>query len=144
MFFIRFEPLSVERLTISIADLPSCLSGLKIVQLSNFHYDGLRLKEELLEEAIAKVNLERPDLIFLTGDYVTDRPQPIHQLAKRLQKVEILVSLHEKMFDCSEKLALGGRLLSSGNKSTLVKFMLRIRRTNIFTAFSDNVIISKQ
>ncbi|GAB4383328.1 MAG: metallophosphoesterase [Elainellaceae cyanobacterium] len=80
--------LSVETLTIEITGLPTSLNGIKIVQLSDLHYDGLRLSEELLAEAIATSNQTQPDLIVLTGDYVTDDPTPIHELAQWLQKLE--------------------------------------------------------
>jgi uncharacterized protein len=80
--------LSVDELTVKIAELPASLRGIKLVQLSDFHYDGLRLSEELLAEAIAVTNEAEPDLIVLTGDYVTDDPTPIHQLAMRLKHLQ--------------------------------------------------------
>lgn len=83
----RTEPLSRERITIAIADLPAKLSRIKLVQLSDFHYDGLRLSESELLEAISLTNQENPDLVLLTGDYVTDDPTPIHDLAIRLKKL---------------------------------------------------------
>jgi uncharacterized protein len=87
--FIPFhEPLQIERLTIAIADLPDSLSGLKLVQLSDFHYDGVRLKEKLLLETIEKTNAEKPDLIVLTGDFITNDPEPIYQLASHLQRLK--------------------------------------------------------
>lgn len=75
----------VERLRVAIADLPPQLAGKKIVQLSDFHYDGKCLSEELLEQAIASSNREEPDLVLLTGDYITRDPSPIATLAGRLQ-----------------------------------------------------------
>jgi predicted MPP superfamily phosphohydrolase len=88
MHWILSGPLSVERLTIAIADLPASLKGTTLVQLTDFHYDGLRLSEEMLSEAIALVNQIEPDLIVLTGDYVTDDPDPIHQLVRRLKHLQ--------------------------------------------------------
>jgi uncharacterized protein len=79
--------LSVENLTIAIADLPSSLVGTKLVQLSDFHYDGLRLSLDLLEEAIAVSNQVNPDLVLLTGDFVTDDPKPIHNLVLQLKNL---------------------------------------------------------
>ena len=79
MHWLLTGPLSVEKLTVAIADLPNSLQGIKLVQLSDFHYDGFRLSEEMLEQAIAATNEAEPDLIVLTGDYVTDDPSPIHQ-----------------------------------------------------------------
>jgi predicted MPP superfamily phosphohydrolase len=80
--------LRVDKLTVKIANLPASLQGIKLVQLSDFHYDGLRLSEAMLAEAIALSNEAEPDLILLTGDYVTDDPTPIHQLVQQLKHLE--------------------------------------------------------
>jgi predicted MPP superfamily phosphohydrolase len=80
--------LRVDKLTVKIANLPASLQGKKLVQLSDFHYDGLRLSEEMLANAIALTNEIAPDLILLTGDYVTDDPTPIHQLVMRLKHLQ--------------------------------------------------------
>ncbi|BAZ07797.1 metallophosphoesterase [Calothrix sp. NIES-3974] len=86
-------PLSVERLNVRIADLPKSLSGTKIVHLSDLHYDGLRLSEQMLADAIAITNESEPDLIVLTGDYVTDDPSPIYHLVRRLKYLEARVGV---------------------------------------------------
>ena len=88
MHWVLSEPLSVEDLTVAIADLPASLQGTKLVQLSDFHYDGWRLSEEILEQAIAASNEAEPDLVLLTGDYVTDDPFPIRQLVLRLKHLQ--------------------------------------------------------
>lgn len=88
MHWLLTGSLSVEKLTVAIADLPDELQGTKLVQLSDFHYDGLRLSEEMLAQAIAATNEAEPDLIVLTGDYVTDNPNPIHQLVLRLKHLQ--------------------------------------------------------
>ncbi len=80
--------LQVDRFVLAIADLPPDLQGKKIVQMTDFHYDGLRLSDELLSEAIAASNAEEPDLIFLTGDFITDDPYPIYDLAKHLKHLQ--------------------------------------------------------
>lgn len=51
------EPLSVETALIKIAGLPDRLNGMKVVQLSDFHYDGLLLSDDLLNRARGIVNL---------------------------------------------------------------------------------------
>lgn len=84
----RLEPLQVERLSVVIADLSPTLVGKKIVQLSDFHYDGKSLSEKLLQQAIAASNREAPDLVLLTGDYITRDPSPSRILAKRLQSLK--------------------------------------------------------
>ncbi len=88
MNWIFSGSLSVEKLTIAIADLPASLHGIKLVQLSDLHYDGVRLSEKLLAEAIEVSNQAEPDLVVLTGDYVTDDPKPIHKLVQRLRQLQ--------------------------------------------------------
>ncbi|WP_026104054.1 metallophosphoesterase [Anabaena sp. PCC 7108] len=81
-------PLSIEKLTVKIAGLPASLQGIKLVQMSDFHYDGVRLSDKMLERAIALSNQEQPDLVLLTGDYITTTPEPIHKLVKSLKHLE--------------------------------------------------------
>jgi predicted MPP superfamily phosphohydrolase len=81
-------PLTTEKLTVRIAGLPASLQGKKLVQMSDFHYDGLRLSDKMLERAIAICNEAQPDLVILTGDYVTTTPEPIHQLARHFKNLE--------------------------------------------------------
>ncbi|WP_448596538.1 metallophosphoesterase [Thermoleptolyngbya sp.] len=81
-------PLTLESVTVRIADLPPHCDGLRIAQLSDFHYDGLGLSDELLEEAIALVNRLQPDLVALTGDFVTYDPSPIDPLSQRLKSLQ--------------------------------------------------------
>ncbi|NET56154.1 MAG: metallophosphoesterase [Symploca sp. SIO2E6] len=80
--------LCVEQVKVAIANLPTELQGTKLVQLSDLHYDGWRLSEKMLAQAIAATNQAEPDLIVLTGDYVTDNPAPIDQLAQRLKYLQ--------------------------------------------------------
>ncbi|MDX2240918.1 MAG: metallophosphoesterase [Leptolyngbyaceae cyanobacterium bins.302] len=80
--------LTIERLEISIAGLPPQLQGVRLVQLSDFHFDGIRLSKSMLDQAIAACNASQPDLVLLTGDFVTDNPAPIHDLAQRLTAIK--------------------------------------------------------
>jgi uncharacterized protein len=77
--------LQIDRLTVTIADLPPHLHGMKIVQLSDIHYDPLMMPEDLLQQAIVATNQANPDLIVLTGDFVAHDPAPIKPLAQRLK-----------------------------------------------------------
>lgn len=86
--------LRTEAITIAIPQLPRSLHNTRLVQLSDLHYDGLRLSEEMLTEAIETSNALQPDLVVLTGDYVTDDPTPIHALADRLQRLHSLKGIY--------------------------------------------------
>ena len=94
--FYRFltNSLSVERLTVAIADLPPSLVGTRMVQLSDFHYDGFRLPDKLLRQAIAASNQADPDIILLTGDYITDNPAPIYALAAHLKTLRSRLGIY--------------------------------------------------
>jgi uncharacterized protein len=88
------EPLKLERIFITISGLSPDLSGTKIVQLSDLHYDGIRLSEKLLSQAIELCNREYPDLIVITGDFITDNPRPIEALALRLAKLQSKLGIY--------------------------------------------------
>ncbi|MTJ06658.1 metallophosphoesterase [Anabaena sp. UHCC 0204] len=80
--------LSTEKVIVKIANLPPSLDGIKLVQMSDFHYDNGRLSEKMLTEAIAVSNAASPDLVILTGDYVNTVAKPIHQLALKLKNLQ--------------------------------------------------------
>lgn len=80
--------LKVDSITVPIADLPNTLNRLTITQLSDLHYDGMRLSDRLLQEAIAASNAIHPDIVVLTGDHVTDDPSPIHRLVEHLAQMK--------------------------------------------------------
>ena len=50
--------------------LPDAFSGLRIVQISDIHH-GLFLPKEWLTEAVHQANRLHPDIVALTGDFVT-------------------------------------------------------------------------
>ncbi len=81
-------PLTVERLQLAIADLPTHLKGVTLTQFSDFHFDGIRLSERMLAAAIEASNAIEPDLIMLTGDFVTDDPAAIHNLLPWLKSLQ--------------------------------------------------------
>lgn len=62
--------LAIERQQIYLGRLPKALDGLRIVHLSDFHYGPLTNSEHL-KRAVSAANDIRPDLIALTGDYIS-------------------------------------------------------------------------
>ncbi|OCQ89755.1 metallophosphatase [Nostoc sp. MBR 210] len=94
MHWLLSGPLSVEKLTVKIAGLPASLQGKKLVQMSDFHYDGAGLSDEMLEAAIALSNQVKPDLVILTGDYVTTSPQPIYDLVLKLKQLQTQAGIY--------------------------------------------------
>jgi uncharacterized protein len=62
--------LAIERQEIFLQRLPAKLDGLRVVHLSDLHYGPL-VNPKHLERAVNAANDLRPDLIALTGDYIS-------------------------------------------------------------------------
>jgi predicted MPP superfamily phosphohydrolase len=62
--------IEVTRHTIKLTDLPEAFRGYRIVHISDIHA-GKWLPPARMEEAARLVNREQPDLIAVTGDFVT-------------------------------------------------------------------------
>ena len=77
------QQLVVEQVKIPIHQLHPALEGFKIVQLSDFHLDPF-FQIEMLRTAVSMVNALQPDLVVLTGDYVTRIGDAIFELAPLL------------------------------------------------------------
>jgi predicted MPP superfamily phosphohydrolase len=77
------EQLAVDRLTLPIGGLHPALDGLRIVHLSDFHlYPYTQLS--FLRKAVEQATALQPDLMVLTGDYVTLDAEAIFELAPAL------------------------------------------------------------
>jgi predicted MPP superfamily phosphohydrolase len=72
--------LAVNRLELPVRGLPPALSGLKVAQLSDFHF-GPHIPPGYLENAVARAAAERPDLIALTGDFIDRGPGYVSEAA---------------------------------------------------------------
>jgi predicted MPP superfamily phosphohydrolase len=69
---VWWEPhrLVVERLSLTFPDLPPALDGLRLVHLSDLHC-SLAVRPSEIRRAVTLANALAPDLVLLTGDYVT-------------------------------------------------------------------------
>jgi uncharacterized protein len=61
---------AITREEVALKNLPPAFEGLRIVQMSDLHFSGL-VPEAYLEKCIEMANALEPDLVFLTGDYIT-------------------------------------------------------------------------
>lgn len=62
------DELEVTNVTLPVRGLPSALRGVVACQISDFHLD-MDEDVERLELAVDAINREKPELVFLTGDY---------------------------------------------------------------------------
>ena len=62
--------LTIEHHQIPLRRLPRGLDGFRIVQLSDIHHSAFTSREQI-ERAVATANNLKPDIVALTGDYVS-------------------------------------------------------------------------
>jgi predicted MPP superfamily phosphohydrolase len=80
---VEAERLSVEHVQVPIENLGSALEGFRIVHMSDIHLHPFT-QIEFIREAMALANSLQPDVIALTGDYITDEVDSIFELAPAL------------------------------------------------------------
>jgi uncharacterized protein len=62
---------------ITLSQLPDAFAGLRIAQISDFHFEEFT-EAFFLERVVRNVNALAPDLVVLTGDFVSRGPLPRH------------------------------------------------------------------
>lgn len=70
---ISRHELVVERRTIQIAGLPEAFAGFRIAQISDIHFAEYT-EPFFVHHAVDRINSLHPDLVLLTGDFVTMAP----------------------------------------------------------------------
>ena len=95
--------IEVTPLEIQLPGLPSAFDGFKIVQLSDIHLDEFT-EPSLLRSSIDRINRLRPDIVLLTGDFVSYEISPRKfSLKSAWQCAEMLSQLK-----CPERYAVLG------------------------------------
>jgi predicted MPP superfamily phosphohydrolase len=74
---IARHELEIVYLTIKLRRLPDAFAGMKIVHISDFHFEEYT-EPAFLDAIVRKVNAAAPDLVVLTGDFVSSKPLPRH------------------------------------------------------------------
>ena len=70
-YWIEPNWLQIEKVFIHDAELAQVLEGVKVVQISDIHLQGGIGYREM--DLIAQVNALKPDLLFITGDFFSDK-----------------------------------------------------------------------
>ena len=85
-FHVEPEWLSIERIDVPIAGLPSNFNRFRIVCLSDFHYEPFT-QLGYIQRVVRRVNDLKPDLVCLLGDFVFSRAESIRALAPVLAEI---------------------------------------------------------
>lgn len=78
--------LTVEHQRIKLSRLPEAFEGFRIVQLSDIHHGPFSSKEQI-ERAVETANRLKPDIIALTGDYISRERQYAAPCAEMLGRL---------------------------------------------------------
>lgn len=84
------ELYQVTHTELHLAGIDPAHDGLRIAQLSDIHI-GANTPDGRIISAIRKVNELKPDLVFLTGDFVTHRRDPFDRIPIVLEGIEAKV-----------------------------------------------------
>ena len=66
---------AVEHVNLTLPHLDAAFAGYRIAQISDLHLDGNWMTRARLDDAVRLVNEQGPDLIAITGDFVTARAE---------------------------------------------------------------------
>jgi len=77
---------STTKIRLSFPDLPPAFEGFKILQISDFHIDGVDGLAEALERALSSLDVE-PDVCVFTGDYRFEDSGDCQLVYPRMRKV---------------------------------------------------------
>ena len=83
----ELKHLTVEQVELSVRLGPEAPANLKLVQLSDFHIDP-SFDEEWIEHYVNAANALQPDVIALTGDFITKSGDALERLAVLLSKLK--------------------------------------------------------
>ncbi len=78
--------LAVERHAVALRHLPRELDGLRVVHLSDIHHSPFTGREQV-ERAVEVANSLQPDIIALTGDYISHEREYIEPCAEMLGRL---------------------------------------------------------
>ena len=71
---IARHEISIETHTLTLAKLPEAFRGYRIVQISDIHFDEYT-EPSFVHRVVGEVNRLTPDLVLLTGDYISNSPR---------------------------------------------------------------------
>lgn len=89
----RRHQIHVSHHTVELPRLSEEFSGLRLVQLSDIHH-GLYMSLEEVDRTVEVANGLKPDLVALTGDFVTNSPNYIAPVARALGRLHAPLGIY--------------------------------------------------
>jgi predicted MPP superfamily phosphohydrolase len=132
---IARHEISILTRTVQIANLPDAFHGYRVVQISDIHFDEFT-EPTFLARVVEQVNTLHPDLLLLTGDFISYGPLPLSFAAQAVFTcADILAKLH-----CPQRFAVMGNHDTSVGVPTVIE---ALRRASIPTLYNSYVSIER-
>jgi predicted MPP superfamily phosphohydrolase len=78
---------TVKRVTLRFPNLPASFDGFKVLQISDLHTGSFQSKEPL-QRAVAMINKQNADLVFMTGDLVNNYAHEVEEHIETLAGIK--------------------------------------------------------
>lgn len=78
--------LKIKKVQIPLPQLPSELTDLRIVQISDLHI-GLTIDKDYVQRVVDQVMQQKPDMIMITGDMVDGTPENLQERWQPLRQI---------------------------------------------------------
>ncbi|MCK5455751.1 MAG: metallophosphoesterase, partial [Melioribacteraceae bacterium] len=78
----------IRKSKISFKNLPKSFDGFKIVQISDFHIGSFLTHQEKVKEVVDLINLQNPDIILFTGDFVNNVSEEVDKFMPILSQLK--------------------------------------------------------
>lgn len=150
-YFIGTKGLIVKEYKITNSNLPNNFHGLKVVHLSDIHYNTT-IKEKELNNVVEKINFIKPDIVVITGDLLDDYPisdNDIKTIQNSLNSIKanlgkyIISGNHDKPIETFNSIISETDFINMDDKSELIYFNEEtpIVISGISSTIEDNITI---
>lgn len=121
----RMRDPQISHLQMALPRLPKTFDGLRIAHLSDIHY-GLFLSRDSLLRVLELTQEQEPDLICITGDFVTQSPVFIDPLAEMLAELRAPLGVYSVLGN--HDFRAGAELVTRGLRRRGIKVLRNQRR----------------
>jgi predicted MPP superfamily phosphohydrolase len=148
-FFAASRPwLDVRALDIPLTTLDPAFDGYRIVHFSDLHFDGIVTTPKRLAELVEVINVQQPDLIAFTGDFVTYgvafQPQDLIEPLRGLRARDGVVAVRGN-HDCHRNAVSIRRVIAESGMIELNNAVHRVSRgsASLYVAGLDSTTRGK-
>ncbi len=132
----------IRKSKISFKNLPKSFDGFKIVQISDFHIGSFLTHQEKVKEVVDLINLQNPDVILFTGDFVNNVSEEVDKFIPILSQLKARFGVYSILgnHDYGEYVQWQYKTQKEANLKRLIELQKRIG-FNVLLNTNDKIII---